>query len=249
MIASGWRLVSSVSLLLADDEREAVLGDLEEAGESVWRGLFDVVGLVIRREAALWESWRPWVAGFGLALPASFLLMGVSLSVSQGYALCSWLLRNYQSFDPAVVRENDLTLGPRIGFFACQFLLLIGLAWTCGFVLGKLSRRTLWSSALLCLSPCLFCLARFRIPEMPRVSLLLFLLPAVWGVWKGLRVARVSAGAAIVLAVVTTALMVRVWGVAHTWSRSGWWLANWLLIWPAWYLVAEALRFSLAKRS
>ncbi len=247
MTAIGWSLVDAASRLLERPEREVVLGDLCEAGVGAWKGLLEVLGLIIRRQLALWRSWRPWLAGFGLALPASFLLMGVSLSVTNGYQLCAWLLRNFQFFDPKLLRETGLTIGPRIGFFFCQFLLLVGLAWTGGFVVGRLSRRTLWTSALLCFSPCLFCLARFRIPEMSRVTLLLFLLPAIWGVWRGLRVARIKLGPAVILAVAITVLMIRVWGVAHLWSPSGWWMANWLLLWPAWYLVANALKFRIAS--
>jgi hypothetical protein len=246
MIGFGWSLTGVASRLLEREEREAVLGDLCEASESGWNGLLEVSGLVLRRQVELWRSWRPWLAGFGLALPASFLLMGISLSVSNGYELCAWLVRNHPYFDPKLVQGTGLSVGPRIGFVFCQFVLMIGLAWTVGFVVGRLSRRTLWMSALLCLSPCLFCLARFRMPEMSRASLLLFVLPAIWGAWCGLRVVRIRLGPAVILAAAITALMIRVWGVAHLWSTSGWWMANWLLIWPAWYLVANALRLRIA---
>jgi hypothetical protein len=80
MTGVGWRLIDAVALLLERDEREAVLGDLVEAGESAWHGLLDVLGLVIRRQAVLWRSWRPWLAAFALALPGSLLLMGFSPS-------------------------------------------------------------------------------------------------------------------------------------------------------------------------
>jgi hypothetical protein len=250
MTAIGWWLVDAASRLLERPEREVVLGDLCEADGNAGKGLLDVLGLVVRRHAALWRNWRPWLAGFGLALPASFLLMGVSLSVTNGYQLCAWLLRNYHLFDPKLLRETGLTVGPEIRFFFCQFLLLVGVAWTGGFVVGRLSRRTLWASALLCLSPCLFCLARFRIPEMSRVSLLLFLLPAIWGAWFGLRAVRIEVGPAVVVAIANTALMVGVWSVAHAWSTSGLWMANWLLLWPAWYLVVsgwQSRKADLAK--
>jgi hypothetical protein len=77
---TGSQLVDLVSRLLQPEEREVVQGDLLEGGESAWQSLLGVVGLVIRREAALWRNWRPWLAAFGLALPSSFLLMGFSLS-------------------------------------------------------------------------------------------------------------------------------------------------------------------------
>jgi len=165
-------LVETVAQLLEHHEREAVLGDLAEAGESAWQGLLDVLGLVVRRESAVWRNWRPWVAGLGLALPGSFLLMGFSLSVS-------W---TYQHFIANVSPENGQTPTSQLLLLICQIFLLIGCSWTGGFVMGSLSRRTLWVSVALCCSPCLFCLARFRVESLPRVCLLLFLLPAVWGV-------------------------------------------------------------------
>ena len=68
-----------------------------------------------------------------------------------------------------------------------------------------------------------------------------FLLPAIWGAWSGLRLIQIRLGPAVIGAVATYGvLMFRVWGVAHLWSTSGWRLANWLLFWPAWYLVANA---------
>ena len=58
--------------MLPPHEREVVQGDLLEGGESAWQSLVGILGLVIRREAALWRNWRPWLAAFGLALPAVF---------------------------------------------------------------------------------------------------------------------------------------------------------------------------------
>src|SRR5690348_4427772 len=80
MMHTGWSFVEAAARLLARDEREAVLGDLLEADENALQGLFGVIGLVFRRETALWKRWQPWLAGFGVALPSSFLLMGFSLS-------------------------------------------------------------------------------------------------------------------------------------------------------------------------
>src|ERR1700677_5325752 len=79
------RVFDLVSHLLERDERDAVQGDLLESGENPWQSLLSVLGLVIRREAALWTNWRPWLAAFGIALPSSFLLMGFSLSISRAY--------------------------------------------------------------------------------------------------------------------------------------------------------------------
>src|SRR5580658_7360526 len=77
-----WVSVELASRLLEHDEREAVLGDLLEANQSAGQGLLDVFGLVLRRQAGLWKDFRPWLAGFVVALPSSYLLTYVSVSVS-----------------------------------------------------------------------------------------------------------------------------------------------------------------------
>jgi hypothetical protein len=217
-----WSLVETAAQLLEHDEREAVLGDLLEAGEGAWRGLADVVGLVARRQAGLWKNWRPWLAAFGLALPGSLLLMGSSLSVS-------WKLQHLMS-------PSTVMAGAGLLVLICNALLLIGWAWTGGFVVGSLSRRTLWVSIAACCSPCLFCLARFRETSLSRLCLLLFLVPAILGVRQGLRMTRIRLGSAMVLAVAVTMLMI------PTWHGRGAWVFNWALIWPTWYMVATSRR-------
>ncbi len=225
MTRANWSLVDVAAQLLECDERETVLGDLLEAGESAWQGLLDVLGLVIRRQATLWKSWRPWLSAFGLALPSSFLLMGFSLSVSQ----------TYQQFtSPRVLNATGLTPGSGFWLLMCNVLLLSAWSWTSGFVVGVVSRRTLWVSAVFSFLPCVFFLARFRVESLSRFCLLLFLLPAIWGVSRGLRIARIKLSSAIVLAVGATGLMILTWG-----GRSPW-ISNSALIWPAWYMVATA---------
>ena len=57
----GWSMVDAASQLLERDEREAVQGDLVEAGVSACNGLLEILGLVVRRQALLWKNWRPWI--------------------------------------------------------------------------------------------------------------------------------------------------------------------------------------------
>jgi hypothetical protein len=139
MTRAAWSLVETAAQLLERDEREVVLGDLLEAGESAWRGLTGVAGLVVRRQAGLWRSWRPWVAAFGLALPGSLLLMGSSLSVS-------WKVQRLMGTSGVIEDAGFLAI-------LCNALLLIGWAWTSGFVVGSLSQRTVWVSFAACCSP------------------------------------------------------------------------------------------------
>jgi hypothetical protein len=216
-MSSVWSLTEIAAHLLHSEERDAVLGDLSEAHEGPWRGLLDVLGLVSRRQLLLWKSWRPWVSGFGLALPHSFLLMGASVAVSMAYQRLN---------GPRSLNQPSL--------FLFQILLLAAWSWSGGFVVGKLSRQTLWVSVLLCFAPCLFCLARFRIVSLSRASLLLFLLPAVLGALQCLRRTRIRFGVALALAFSVTALMVLLWVGGRLW------FVNWSLIWPAWYIVSTA---------
>jgi hypothetical protein len=224
---TGSRLVDLVSRLLPPDEREVVQGDLLEGGESAWQSMLAVLGMVIRREATLWRTWRPWLAAFGLSLPSSFLLMGFSLSVSRAYQ---------QLASGPILHATGIDVRPGFALFLCNVLLLAAWSWTGGFVVGAVSRRTIWVSAALSFVPCLFCLERFRIESLSRLCLLLFLPVALWGAHRGLQMARIKRSSAIVLALAVTALTI------PTWTRSGAWIPNWALSWPAWFLVATARR-------
>jgi hypothetical protein len=164
-------LMEVAAQFLEPCEREAVLGDLAEAGESAWSGLLGVLGLVIRRDALFLKSWRPWLAAFGLSMPGSFCLLGFSLTVSGSFQ--SWMQ------------------GGRATPVLIYAFVLTAWSWTGGFVVASLSRRTLWLSILATCSPCLFCLARFRACSLPRICLLLFLAPAIWGAWHGVRKAKI----------------------------------------------------------
>ena len=221
MTTLGWRMVEGAAQLLEWNEREAVLGDVAEAGESAWRGVLDVAGLVARRQMLLWRSWRPWLAAFGWALPCSFTLMGFSLSVGG-------------AFRQVVERglSADGVAGTGVAMLICRIVLLLVWAWSGGFAVGSVSRRTFWVSVAACFAPCLFCLSRFRLPSQSPLELLLFVPIAIWGAWLGLRGARISRGAAVILAVIATVLTVPVW--------TGLWIFALALIWPGWFLVAMA---------
>jgi hypothetical protein len=224
---TGSQLLDLVSRLLQPAEREVVQGDLLEGGESAWQSLLAVLGLVIRREAVLWRNWRPWLAAFGLALPSSFLLMGFSLSVSRAYQ---------QLVGGPILHATGVTVGAGFALFLCNVLLLAAWSWTGGYVVGSVSRRTVWVSAALSFAPCLFCLERFRVESLSRLCLLLFLPVALWGARSGLQIARIKRSSAVALAIAVTALTI------PTWSSSGAWIPNWALSWPVWFLVATARR-------
>jgi hypothetical protein len=218
--------VEVAARLLEPVEREVVLGDLLEAGEGSWPSLLDVLGLVIRRQLLHWKKWQPWLVLFGLALPASLILMGVSVSVSSIYERL--IDHRVLAGSPHAVHEGFLQL-------ICRGLLLVGGSWACGFAVGSLSRRTLWVSTGATCVPCLFCLVRFREPSLSRLCLFLFLLPAIWGVRQALRPVRINLVFATLLAIAITTWMILPWGGRAVWTL------NWSLVWPAWYIVATSL--------
>ena len=225
MTSVGSSLVQVAAQLLQRDEREAVLGDLAESGESAWQGLLDVLSIVLRRRAILWKSWRPWLAAFGLTVPGSFLLMGTSVSVSQMFL---------QMFGHNVLDGGRLKTFHGLEYLLCEVFLLLACSWAGGFVTALVSRRTLCVSAALCGLACLFCLAKFRIESLSRISLLLFLVPAILGVRRGLEIMRIKLISAIILALATTISMVPML------RGGGSQVLSWALVWPAWYLVAAA---------
>jgi hypothetical protein len=227
MTRADWALLELAARLLERNDREAVLGDLLETGEGGWRGLLNVFGLVVRRQISHWRNWRPWLTAFGLALPGSLLLMGFSVSVSAIYE---------RLVDRGVFIGSPHAIHEALFQFLCRGLLLIAGSWAWGFVLGSMSRRTLWSSIASSCFPCLFCLARFREPSLSRLCLFLFLPPAIWGVRQALRLTRINLALAICLAIAITVLT-----ILPTNSR-GVWALNWSLVWPAWYILATARR-------
>jgi hypothetical protein len=216
-----WPLVELSSRLLDHEERDVVLGDLLETNENAWRGLLDVFGLVSRRQVGLWRDPRPWLAGFALAIPSSYLLMTASLSVSCTYQR----LVNHKVYAGLWPTGHE-------GFplLLCHVFLLITWSWSAGYMVGAASRQTIWASAALSALPCwLFLCIPFYGP-----SFLLFLPPAILGVRRGWQGAPVSLRAAAVLALTMTVLMI------SAWSNEALWVVNWALLCPAWYLVATA---------
>lgn len=225
MLDAAWHAAEAVASLLPAQERDAVLGDLMETGASGWSALRAVIWLSLRREAEPWRQWQPWAAGFGLALPSSFVLLGASLGVA-------WAFRG-------VVRGGGsrLDLAGGLFVFLGQALFMAGLAWCGGQALALLSRRTLWASALLCVIPCCFCLSRFRSEVLSPWCLVLFLAPAMCGIVVGLRRRHAGWKVQTGIAVLLTALALAQWrGTVPTLC---------VLLWPAWYLAAGARKTQL----
>lgn len=233
MSSASWSLVETASRFLEREEREAVLGDLIESGETAWRGLLAVLGLVARRQALICKNPEPWLAGC-VALPSSYLLMYVTVSVS-----CTFQrLILHKTFGWNSPTGNE-------GFFLllCHLFLTLTWSWTAGFIVGSTSRKTVWASAMLCAVPILFLWPGFQEGFLPRLSVILFLVPGIFGVRHGLRTSRIDRPMAILLALAVTMSMI------SAWTNSALWHFNWLLILPPWYLVATARQTDIGNRA
>jgi hypothetical protein len=138
-----WWLVEIVSRSLTPDEREAVHGDLAESGEAGGQALCDVLGLVVRRQIALWNDWRPWLAFLGLVVPLGLLLSLVSRMVADGSAIYAWMYLNNWTWTYLTNAGARVDLIYYAAEISMKYLALYCWSWTGGFLLGSFSRRTL----------------------------------------------------------------------------------------------------------
>ena len=197
------RLVELVARMLEPDERDAVCGDLAEARATGARQLREITGLVIRRHAALWFNWRPWLALLGLAIPLSLVLSVFIRGVTEGSALYLWMYSAWWTPSFLTIPGARIDLASNVGLHLLSFVTLMAWAWTCGFVLSSLSRRTLWvNGSAFCLvlfaefvvipqyhhgNSAVFSLAFFRVVFPALLRTLLVVVPALWGMQAGFR--------------------------------------------------------------
>jgi hypothetical protein len=225
----GWRLVDAASYLLDAPERDVVRGDLAECGADPGRALYEILGLVVRRQAAAWLDWRPWFAVMTIVIPIGFVLSHASRYWGARTAvdvINYWTLWDFAYLGYPGWRRDVIGI---VGYRGFQCLALAGWAWTAGFVLSRLSRRTMWVTVtMLCFVLILGTLgavtsAQVRATQtlqghvvwlvVPRLlRTFLVMLPAVWGAQRGRRLTPlpfVQAAVGVLLLVTVTALASR----------------------------------------
>jgi hypothetical protein len=190
-------LADLAATLLEPQERDVVRGDLAECGVNGWRAFQEVLGLVARRQAALWSDWRPWIAVIAIVVPIGLMLSYASRWWADAYAIDIQIYT--QLWDISYLKYPGWPRELALVFWSgtISAAALAGWSWACGYVLASLSRRTVWTAiALLVLILFLGTLGTATIARanagaftghffgvvFPRlIRFFLVMLPALWG--------------------------------------------------------------------
>jgi hypothetical protein len=258
MTPRGWWAVDLLCGLLDRDERDAVGGDLAEARASSARVLMEVGGLVVRRQAALWLGWRPWLGLLAIVLPLGFLLSVSSRWFADSIAAHLWLYVRLGEWSYLTIPGWRRDVIEAVTTALAGFAALAVWSWTAGFVLARLSRRAWWTLGLVLVLAIVFTVGPVTNARgftlTPTVRVVLVLLP----VWSGLRrgitgtsLGMVRALAITVATIAVTAFMAKALegSVTYGWVvppqpgpdgifgteddlRPLWWISL-VMIWPA----------------
>ena len=141
-----WRIVLRLSGFLDQAEREAVLGDLTEQGESGGRAIANVLGLVVRRKTAVFLDLRLWRAVALVVLPISYLLSAIAEGTTGEGAVYLWMYLN--NWDWVLTRNPGFwhVLRETAMNFSITCLVLACCSWSAGFLIGRFPNAILQAS-------------------------------------------------------------------------------------------------------
>jgi hypothetical protein len=261
-----WWWVNKASGLLDPDERNAVLWDLSESGTSGAQALFDLLGLIVRRQLSLWGDWHPWLALTGVVVPVGSLLSLACRWLAEGSAATFYLYVNGWTWGYLESPGARRDLLHYMGRTLLSYATLICWSYTSGFVIGSLSRRASWVNGTLLglvlygelllvsqhhnpFNPMVWSLKFYRVVFPWLLRTLLVFLPSIWGMRTALHSPALrrlpSVVGAITIAVLTglAARDLALSGMASWLSlRVTWqlWLLPLVAVWPAGFVVATA---------
>lgn len=145
-------LVATLSSALEPELRESVVGDLTELRASYAKTIYELLGLILRREARLWRTWKPWLALIGIVGAIAWLLSNVCLLLIGDIAMQASIYWQY-----GVPYNSGLTGAQEIEIVFCTSIAVVCWSWLAGFALAALSGKTgLINGTLFCLA--WFCL-------------------------------------------------------------------------------------------
>ncbi len=226
-------------------ERDVVEGDLKELRVPQTRAVRELLGLVARRQIAAWLGWRPWAGVVFIVVPLGMVLSLVSRQWAHGTAMSAWFY--VDNWTPEYLRSpgarSDL-LHATTEFLARGVALMLW-AWTVGFAVASVSRRTAWVTCAVFglvlfggtvgsttagvrnpANAVVYSQALYRVgfPILFRIVFVMF--PALHGIRKALReptLTWVHAAAVAVSVALLTVVVARGTEVAVTW---GWWSSS-----------------------
>jgi peroxiredoxin len=132
-------VVERLARSLKAEERDAVLGDLEEGGVTGWKAASQVCGLILRRQVLEWRHWQPWAALLGIVGAAGLSIGGLTPSLTRDASLQSRTWWNY-----GVRYRTGLTWEEDVAIFVCFAVAVTLWAWMAGFALRRFSGKATW---------------------------------------------------------------------------------------------------------
>jgi len=148
----GARLLNFLAHALPRDERNVVLGDLQEDGTELFASIRAVIGYAVRLELEPWRQLNPWLVLLIMVAPCSVMLGSLSMSLTDGDAIYVWLFTN--NWDTSLLHQPGFWVGLREslpGMVWSNFALVCW-SWSCGAVIRMISRRAIKVDGLfLCL--------------------------------------------------------------------------------------------------
>lgn len=220
-----WTCLNTTAALLEPDERQSVLGDIQERGASA-RDVLDLLGLILLRQLQSFRSWKTWALGVALYVPVTF---AISMAVFLPRASLTPFLRN-----PSM--------------FAAYFLGATILAWTCGYAVGSLGKRRA-AILLLVIPSAVFVLGGATLPRrMPILIAATFLVATIgaiswFGFVHGIHNRPLGRLSRVTIAVLGTAVALQVF--PNTIYPPLWiqWTLGSIMLWPVIYtFVAPVVR-------
>ncbi|HEY1756761.1 MAG TPA: hypothetical protein VGG72_15405 [Bryobacteraceae bacterium] len=260
-----WWLAHRLSRGLESGERDAVLGDIAEAGEAGGEALLDLLSLTIRRQAALWSTARTWLAPAGLIAPVGMLVGGWS-SGRRGFNWLGWVIGQIHTLlSQGVFGESGMTPADNVVRLVGGVFLIAGWAVIGGFVLGSVLRRSAGIYAALACVVWWFAIvipfgvpvrAIFRAPLWQTlfwlaVQAILIVIPFLWGVRRGTRVGFLgwSQMALVVSAMASLTLIMQVEDSRQTLAYALWGNGEslgWQMVWTPHVLPFFAILWEFA---
>jgi hypothetical protein len=190
-------LIAQLAGALTADERDAVLGDLAEASAAPSQVVRDLLDLALRRQAAQWLYWRPWLTLVGMAIPFAILLRLAATYLAHNSAVYIWMFAD--NWDPALLDipgyRHDL--GRAATSIMAISSVLAFASWLVGRALASACRATRVVNAVvvaLLLVPAaaheygvnraVFAVTFYRVVYPLFVNALLVIAPCWLGIWR-----------------------------------------------------------------